>query len=170
MSQRVWLLLFGTIQVLAAQSPTRLPPWTRTVSVEVSAEPAKLQDEIISYVGRELRSLGDIRVVDGAADYRVCVNAMELANGAGHVDGVVMAVVVQMPFPWDTITLMMPGLRLKEEDRKFFEAFEGMLDFWLVTGNRDHVPDLCRRMVTHIDIKVFEPLRKDYRALTGVQR
>lgn len=162
-------ILCGT--VLLAQDLTTLAPWSAKVKLDVSAEPKSFHDEIESYLARELRSLGDVSVVDEKEEYRIEVVAIQEQFRSGRSASVAISVVVNRPWNWSMFEGFLSGV--SEQNKKFLEGFQDLalqLYHHLYSGNMDDVPDICRKIVVELDARSFEPGRKDYRQWTDQMR
>jgi hypothetical protein len=156
---------------LPAQALPKMSPWSATLQVDVSADPPALQEELESYILREVRDLRDIEVVKDKGRFRLLVNAIENRNRRGAVIGVDIATIVEMPWDWSLLSSVLSGL--SPENRAFVEGFQSLSlrgGFDLHVGPRDALATLCREIVLKLDTRTFEPARKQYRELLDLAR
>jgi hypothetical protein len=157
--------------LLPAQTLPKMSPWSSTLEVSVSADPPALQEELESYILREVRDLRDIEVVKDKGHYRLLVNAIEDRNRRGDIIGVDIATIVEMPWDWSLLTGVLSGL--SPENRALVEGFQSLslrTGFDLHVGPRDALPALCREIVLKLDTRTFEPARKQYREFLDLAR
>src|SRR5215467_1700638 len=84
-------LTLALIALCSASVNAQQNKWTSRVSVDVSAKD-EIKNEIISYAGRELRSLGDIVIVESKPNYRISIVAITTHNQANQETGYALSV------------------------------------------------------------------------------
>jgi hypothetical protein len=93
------LLITAFISLAVGNSEKAEPAkYSTTVKLDISADD-KIKNQVYSYLSRELRSLGDVKVVDDNLGWTIKVLAQELSNQAGHKTGIVMSS-VYLKAPW----------------------------------------------------------------------
>lgn len=170
------LLVAGVIGLAAglsvpavAQVPSAA--WSGTVSHHLwSVDDEFLRNQIQSYLGRELRELRDISIVDDSAgpDYEIDVVAYRVNNSLGMPIGVAMAVVAFERFKSDFVLRLISG-RVSDVAYGTISAGlkgKGAIDtFEMQTGSVDDLESICKTMVADIDSKDFDPARRSWNRL-----
>jgi hypothetical protein len=161
---RASLVIFGILGAgdsLVAQQPLQE---TMKVRLSVDAAPA-LRDEITSYLGRELRSLQDIRIVDQDADYILYVGAMTVSTKAGATIGVAISAVLVVPYKFEHITGLLTNMTQDQwhalEASTVGQVFIDQTA--LFAGALGDIPELCKKIIVRLDASSFEPTRKALR-------
>jgi hypothetical protein len=141
--------------------------WEGTVGLDISTPDEGLTNEIYSYTSRELRSLGDVTIVDvNNALWTVTINAMESRYTDGTASRhVVMAVAVTQPATWHTL--------FKDKlDSRYYEVLRGLCsevvdleEMWVSACAREHLKSTCRNLVASFDGRILKPERERVRML-----
>lgn len=144
-----------SISALAQQQHQDKPTYRVAVIMEAKDE---IKNEITSYINRELRSLGDIVIVDEDSDPEYKISLVVLSTRAGYAG----SVNVTAPFTKSRANQQIPDECPNKETKAFLTSWmtrmENMLHHSLLTA-----PDLrtlCSDVVTSIDGDVFEKVRK----------
>jgi hypothetical protein len=137
-----------------------LAPFSAKVSVSVTAQD-NIKGLIESYIGRELRSLGDIVVSDDNPRWIISILAIEQASRSGQKLGVVMSTAITESFDNGLI------LDKVSADRKEIVSFltTGLCHVsghWINTGATDELRLLCDQTVAQFDSSVIKPARTSY--------
>ncbi len=132
-----------------------------TLSVDSSDES---KSRIESYIRRELRSLGDVTLVETNSSVAIRLVGIDLKSRADRPQGYAISVVVAAPFPARAYLGMPMFACLTEHDRKNVE--EGLRKYELpefhslfVCG-QDELKTSCDHIVAAVDSSVLEPQRK----------
>ena len=166
---------------------TDLPKFSTTVRLIVRGE-EDLQPRIKSYIGRELRALGDVEVVDATADWHIRIVALEgrYVSGKKAGDTVLSLVIARMQAEWLSWRLPVFGSDFHSDGT--YEAasprikdlilnantFEDMLRPWLphlcviasqkvLTCETDELKEVCESIVIEFDTDVLQFERKTHR-------
>jgi hypothetical protein len=140
------------------------PKYSATVQVDVSCDDEPLKGQIRSFVSRELRSLGDITIVDEAPDFVLSVIATPAKTQGNIVTGVVIATQFT-----GTVKIDLTSLKGKVSARSIdmlTDVLNGARIVWgfeLQTGSMNDVQSLCRIIVADFDTSALEPCRKLWR-------
>lgn len=152
------------------------------VTVEVaSSDKDGIKNEVISYIGRELRSLKDITIVDSEPDAAISIIALKVQNKhSGITTGYALSILATEPISEsaartlisqlaksDDVSTRPPLLTsLEEAIISLFTKREEIKHHSLLTG--PDLKELCSDAVTKIDSKVFEEWRKIWRTLDTI--
>lgn len=143
-----------------AQSQTPKP--TYRVALSVSSEDKTAKDEIVSYIARELRSIGDIVIADTGYDFKVSIVHMTVENMAKIQTGHVLSIVVTSHMTPYEAKLFTKGC----EDEGFLSKYISVLGFPekqdIGTTSLEGLEKMCKGTVADIDGSVFEKKRKEH--------
>lgn len=151
------------------------------VKVDVSAND-NINGEIVSYLSRELRSLGDVIVVDEKPDWTISIVALELTNKGGNNTGVALSILILSKPHSPLIEMGINDLyRLKKINKFEMDSLQQMIniDFglvteyeghWLRTGSPDNLRDICNGIVADFDSKYLEPTREYFQKLKNTNK
>jgi len=155
----------------------QIEPFQARIKVSVSADD-DMTNQIVSLVTRELRSLGDVLIVETKPDYILHVVALktELKGGypTGHAMSVVVGRLVSPQFPSsqesaassEFMDKLKASTSRKQYEKFAWEAAERQalpLQHRLLVG-----ADLraqCETIVGDFDAEILQPLRQDSQAL-----
>ena len=116
------------------------------VDVQISSENAGIEAEVRSYISRELRSLGDVDIADDSVySLYIVVTEPTLSTDPATHRGYVLS--------YSFIEIVTCS---GEEIGKFLQGS-------MITGGRDSIPTLAKRIVLNFDTKVLEARRAKYR-------
>ena len=131
------------------------------VILAVSASDS-IKNQIASYFGRELRSLGDVDIVSFDQEtYGLCVDvvAMELMNKSSIITGFVITVGIYYRFDPDIVAKYIPENQRESIKKLIFLEWCSSPDIWVRTGGQDDIQVVCSEIVADIDTKYFQPSR-----------
>lgn len=175
MSSHAALLFFLLLSAAAlasfAQTQPKYSPskFAATVQLSITCDDASLKSQITSYLSRELRSLGDITIVDEHADFVISAIAMTLATEDGSPRGFVIAIRTTKPerTEWWTAGWLKAFLGVETVSKAKLEVLkmlhendEHNLQFTLVKGSLDAVQRHCKQIIADFDTEVLESERK----------
>lgn len=156
-----WVLL-----VAAAASPclAHSAPFHFRIEVSVSAKSNDVRDRVSSYLDRELRSLGDVALVDDHPSYEIEVVALKIKNRNGFSAGYALSTVVVQPF-YSTFLLALvkspaKGFVRRATSNLYYQPLQ-----WLNTDSTGHLERICKDIIATFDAQVLEPQRKFMRSL-----
>lgn len=136
---------------------------------------------IESHIKRELRSLGDVEIVDeDEAKYILNLITIshntKIGNKTGQVSIAVMSISKSIPVNALIELALTKNTALPKKDVlaivKKWESYPTLYDFpdlyYLIVNIKDNdLPKTCREIVAEFDIKGLEPMRKFYKKLTN---
>src|ERR1041385_3460071 len=94
-------LVFICLRLLPAQDTPK--HWSTTVSLSVDGiMEGPLRNQVQSYIGRELRKLGDITIVDDKPEYTISLIGYNTNTKLGQTVGFTLSILVTKP--------VLPGL------------------------------------------------------------
>jgi hypothetical protein len=140
---------------------------TWTVQLGISAN-ENIKSEITSFLNRELRSLGDINVVESDPDYIIQVVALETKlQGSTYVNGVAISIVITKPLDVDLLKIAIEVLKPKSDtavesflDYYFHEfKYERILQQFIQIGPKDNLRSLCESIIATFDSDIMIPAR-----------
>ena len=132
-----------------------------------------MKRETLSFLTRELRSLGDVEVVDTAPDYEISVVALETSSRGSTVPtGYAVSAIVTAPI--DLTLVKNQGEALRPSNAKLYDSLfktiehttagrELILGHYLRITSPDRLAQLCESLIAEIDGETFEGLRKSMR-------
>ena len=153
----VYLSVAAPVNVVLAADPIK-------VSLAISGEDP-LRSGVESFIGRELRALGDIAIATpDNADIQVRVLAVVTTTVAGQPNGFALSVMTLRRFKNEPLmTYVVPkavsSVRSWTSDLYFSPAQ------FVVLGATDSIQAQCRALVVQLDAKVFENVRAGRRLL-----
>ncbi len=156
---RSWVPLFLLATgCLLAQRPD--PNWSTSVKLVLSCCSQEAQDSLLSYIGRELRSLGDVTIKDKNAEYTLHIIVLPIISNAGDQTGFAVSTVLTQALDIDYLIDKAYADPVQRRGSKWlYEYKETYLDSNLLTGGPRGLPDLSRDIVVSID-KEFQERRK----------
>lgn len=148
--------------VSKASSPKIEKSFRLKVRIDVTAD-NDIKNSVSSYLNRELRSLGDVDIVDNDYHWALSILAVQLTTIGGYKSGVAISTVILTPFT----NAVFVGL-FKPEYRDGGLALTSNLfqypDQWLNVGQTDALQNLCKEVIAQFDTKYLEEQRKSYRS------
>jgi len=133
--------------------------FSAAVMVKVNAKKKNNESLIISYINRELRSLGDVRIVEENADWELRISCMSSV----YASSVILNVVILTPFDItnDIMFEILPG----EYKDLCIEATSNLHYFVdaVVIESSQELRNICEKIVTYFDSNYLNKLRKMHR-------
>lgn len=130
------------------------------VQLNVSASDS-IKSEVISYISRELRSLGDINIVADDPWFTISVVGLPLGGG-NNTTGYALSVIVERPVRYrlvrDFYAKWLEERTLKLMDVTFQNTTH-LLTHFVQLGPTGGLEDMCKKIVAEIDGSVFEKAR-----------
>jgi len=144
----------------AGKEPSK---WTGRIKLEVSGDES-LIPLVSSYIGRELRALGDVVVTDSSPNAGMEVIALKEESPDGAVNfGYTLSVVTTFPLNDSIIRTILKDKveqSLIEEVGSFYSDGNIVTAFWVVTGPPSGLEDLCKRIVAQFDTQNLQHQRE----------
>lgn len=141
----------------------KFPKFSTTVRLSITAD-EPLQNQIYSYISRELRSLGDVEIVNQDAEWVINVVAMTVHSKSGTELGVAFSTVVLGSS--QTLKVLVDISELSKKER---EAFYTMIPLYctfnghsLETGDKEDIKTLCHVIVVDFDFDHLKPSRETH--------
>lgn len=168
-----------TVTVWGAEATP--PKWFASVAIDVwsgdEKEEKAFADTVKSFLSRELRSLGDIEVVDRENDHNLLleVTALELSGVNGTKKGYVLVYTLSSSSQKavDLIIGYYASLEPDPERKKRLtdiativsnmNSYEQLYHGFAIGGEANDIRQSCEDIVTGIDITVFQERRKSYK-------
>lgn len=153
------LLAFATS--LSHATGTNSSQYSAKVKVQVTASD-NIKGSVSSYINRELRSLGDVELVEENPEWIINILAMELQTVGGHKSGVAVSTVIintfnnQLLSDWFQPEFKNVGIQVTS-------GLAWYPDQWLNVGSSDGLQKLCKGIVADFDTKYLEEDRKSFR-------
>lgn len=143
-----------------ASTQTDAEKFSVRVQVEVRANES-IKSQILSYVNRELRSLGDVMLTDNSPRYRIEIVALDLAS----VGLVALSIVTIEQLDEEIIKVFLSSTLRKDinESDPWFEDFRsyGRIEkHSLRTGPRKDLREFLENYVAEFDAEILEEDRK----------
>lgn len=151
--------------VVSAQSEQQ--SFSIRVQVSVEAESETVTSKIVSYVNRELRSLGDVVVTDNEPRYRIGIVVLEGAFVSGtRTGGIAFSTVFTIPLkrtgPWRTLREVLKGQHFELLLIESLDDQELLVTHMVNIGATKDLRSMCEELVAAIDSKYFEAVRRDW--------
>ena len=135
----------------------------KTTPIQGVSAKDEIKNDIISYISRELRSLGDVVVVDSQPNYTISIVALNSRNKANEDIGYAFSVVVTSELTGQYIATLTSDCKSnKNKDLLFtwLATMSGIKSHILVVGS--DLRKLCSDLVASTDAEVFEEMRRMY--------
>jgi hypothetical protein len=157
--KKVALILLLTLPCVA-QTPAKYS--TRVKLLVSGGNDESLRNQVNSFLGRELRSLGDVAIVNDQPDFVIAVLVNKPIEGGSVVS---VARLVSSPLNADLLTALF-GSGEKGGDsqfqslKRYITHGSQILDFSLQTGNVSDVQNICKQMIVEFDTRQLDPERQ----------
>lgn len=157
------MALVCLISAASAQTQPLLPDTFESsessrVSVLVESTDESVKSSLLSYISKELRSLGDVHLVETRAHYVINVIAIKCS------DSVVTSVLVERKAISDgDLPVLLGDAFPKDKIKKleqYFDPFVVREDYRLFSDHKSRIRELCQDIVARIDVSVFDADRK----------
>ncbi len=175
------LLIAAFISLAVGNSEKAEPPkYSTKVRLSIAAN-EEIKNEVYSYLSRELRSLGDVKLVEDEPDWNIQVVAMQIKNKLRYETGVAFSVVIEKRGNvTGKLLLIVPHVfqisseeweKLKETKHYTYTGLEtaftkltyGLTDIrahWLRIGGTEDVQRLCQGIVADFDAEHLKTERE----------
>ena len=159
------LILVSPGGVVSAQAEQQ--SFSVRVQVSVQAENESVTSKIVSYVSRELRSLGDVVVTDHEPKFRLRILAVELFASGTPTGSIAFATVLIKPFKESAQGQTLKVILENKDSEWAFAYFKDkdlFITHWVHNGATKDLRSLCEDPVAKIDSQYIEPERRDWQA------
>lgn len=141
-----------------AQASDLDDPKDKLIKVQFSFNAdSNIENRVDSYIKRELRSLGDIVIVEQNGDWELDIIVMEATTKGGYKSGIVVSVAILNKILrgsiWDLI-------EPDEKDDNPNRTKINITDHWLRIGPEETLKSICEKIVADFDTMHLEPFRK----------
>jgi hypothetical protein len=165
------LVLFFALSVPGwsqhAQQPAQPPTAKYSARVKLSVDVPKddsLKSQLNSFLGRELRSLGDVTIVDDKPDFVIDVVVTNVLVGRS-VSVISIATLVSAPLDSDILTdPHLKGAKIDDAQIEFVKSYlktgSHILDITLHSGPVSDGQDMCKKIIVDFDSRQLDPERK----------
>lgn len=143
-----------------------LPKYSTTVKLAIQAED-EIKNEVYSYLSREVRSLGDVKLVEDNPNWIIQVVAIQVKNKLGYKTGVAFSIVIDKR-PILVVPLLLQLFKyasgispqeLKEAkvidlEKAFTKVTDGLSDIRdhsLRVGSTEDIQRICQMIVADFD-------------------
>ena len=157
------VLTFCLLFVSCTASAEPVPPYSGRVLLNVTAT-EKLKAEVESYVGRELRSLGDVVVTNDKPDWILNILAMEQKDMREQKVGVILSIVILQPFNNQLVVSVVPE-RSKEWVSHWTSHLYSLSTYSVQFGPPESLRKLCNEIVVTFDSEQVNKERKIWQSL-----
>lgn len=168
LSSKICSILFSCVALasFAHAADTSDSKFSARVKVNVMGD-ANIKGTVSSYFHRELRSLGDVEIVDKDPEWTLDVLAMELKLTGGATTGVAISTVISRAFVNDGLSMMLQP-KFKEYGLEMTSGLTLPPAHWLNVAGRDDAQKLSRTIVADFDTLHLEETRKVWRNVREV--
>ena len=132
------------------------------VGAGVSSSDASTKTLAQSYIKRELRSLGDVEVVEFAnSDWQIDITVLKARSMSGVHQGYCMGVIYTRRYevPDYILDSMLKPSVSAERRKLWFRPVEELVGGTLLVGGMDNLKSMCESAVADFDTKVLDPMR-----------
>ena len=154
----VFLAMAGLAsQILVAQPATR---WNARVKLQVSAS-EELSPLLISLLSSELRSLGDIAIVETEPEYTIGLIAVTNRVG-GRVVGYTLSTLVESHLTEGALNLLSEELKTSAYKSLLVGLVKGMSsvsEHSITAISPEDLERTCKKIVADVDVKTFQVSR-----------
>lgn len=132
-----------------------------TVRIKVDAD-EEIKLRLLSFLRRELSSLGDVRVLETNPDWELFLVADEIKSGEGNAKSTVnIALLISKPFDNEMFSFL-----VKEKYKDLFlSSSENLYELKtqiLYTGKLNELRKICERIVIDFDTKFIQQERNEF--------
>jgi len=172
------LLMAVSISFTAANSKNvEIPKYSTTVKLDISASD-EIQNQVYSYVGRELRALGDVEIVKDNSQWIIQIVAIQQRSKDGRVAGLGISSVILKPCLADRFLVVITLPKIKEIlDKREYEILRLMLSssygvnsHKLQSGSAGDLESICKDVVADFDAEWLKKEREHHQELMNLLR
>ena len=159
-----WLSCIGFLFVFLLSSvicPAQDLKFTARVQIDVSGN-ENIKGLVGSYLNRELRSLGDVELVEKDPDFFIAVGVLEIKPTGGRTSGFSLSTVVLHRFDNRIISSYFKD-GYKEAGMALTSYLYRFPNMWVDIAPRDSLQEICKGIIANFDTQDLEPIRKLYR-------
>lgn len=157
---------FIALLLLLSFGYTQTPEHTTRVKLDITADKA-IEGRVNSYISRELRSIGDVVVVDNKYDYEISLVCTEVVNKGGESIGVTFSVYIGRRFkPEHLINYWLnfyPSVDTNFTKSIIIEINTRNVSspehHSVIIGNKEDLRTICENIVAIFDSEILEPNR-----------
>jgi hypothetical protein len=152
------------VLLLLASTPCFGQFWPTTVELSVS-EDYSLNGEVENLLGRELKRIGDLQVVDKKGKFGIEVIVMKMSDAVGSAKDVSVASLITNRWNGELLDSPIMGLKGKISDpslkvyKDWFGTGITVKNFDLRVGAMRDLPVICHQIIVDFDVKTLRPLR-----------
>lgn len=128
-----------------------------TVGVDVSGNDS-VKNRVVSYVGRELRSLGDVTVANDHPDYELSLIVLKTSNIQGFNTGYTIGTSVSTKF-YNQYVVQAAQQKYKKVVSSSTSNLYIFTESYLNTGSPKELRKICRQIVANFDTDVLQKQR-----------
>jgi len=144
------------------------------VRLNIRADDQILKGKVTSYISRELRSIGDVEIVDKEADWTLEVAVYEILDKSRKQLGISIVVVVLENYLQGALKYYISTLSGEEEKKKkIIEDTSNLTKYRntiISTTSTDSVKSSCEELVALFDSKYLEESRNTHRIFQGIYK
>ena len=158
---------------------TEIPKFSTTVQLSIAASD-EINNLVNSYLSRELRSLGDVKLVEDDPEWIIDIIACQAKDRTGYVGGVVFSVVIEKRYRLPVellLSTVRSAFRITSNDwdklkevRQSLEGafteidnacnFKDLVHHKLRTGNSRDLQSICQEIVADFDAEHLKKQRE----------
>jgi len=160
------IVLCAPTRVVSEDTKLEAPKFSARVQVDLQCGDEIMRSDMSSYINRELRSLGDVTVVDTEPQWTLHIIAYEMKTKGGQPTGVAVSLVVTSSgkqFAEDVADVLKRAGAAETTIKLVTEDISSMVrygDHLLQTGLRSGLKGICESNVSTFDSRTLEPARK----------
>jgi hypothetical protein len=174
MMKRYWfqsIVILGSIAFLSfsvQSADTPNPRFSAKVKVSVEGEES-VNSSVSSYLNRELRSLGDVELVDKDHEWEISVLILATRSVGGQNMGFVLSTVI---IPTFSNQWLREYLIPKYQDL-VLNITSGLSYYpkqWINIGGTKDIQEICKRIIANFDTTCLEENRKVFRQINSMKK
>lgn len=126
--------------------------YTTTVRLEISAS-EEIENQIYSYFSRELRSLGDVELVEDNPEWIIHIVALQAKDRTGYIEGVIFSIVIEKVYEIhveDLLSAVKIIFKISDDDwKELKEKRQSLEELFTLISTDNNVRDNIRDLVSH---------------------
>jgi hypothetical protein len=132
---------------VSGNGKTEIPKFSTTVQLSIAASD-EIRNLVHSYLSRELRSLGDVKLVEDNPEWIIDIIASQVKDKTGYVGGVEFSIVIIHRYDQETVEMLLravkAALQINSEDWEKLKETKQYADLEILfkqlsDGNRSYI-------------------------------
>ena len=182
---------FGLTVTDSGEKKSKIPKYNTTVKLEISAS-EDIKNQIYSYISRELRSLGDVEIVENNPEWIIDIVALQVKDKNSYDRGVAFSIVIEKGYKIDVnilLSVVKDAFKINSDDweklkkRKNLEEIftviitnggnrdllaRDLVDHSLRIDNTENINNLCKEIVADFDAEYLKKERDMWQKISNM--